>query len=230
MKSCVWSPQCGEFYPVVFAFNLYYFLPSSTWLWRAQKCAKLTARRRFGEGAWIRVQFNSWFSKIGATTAQSWKTPRDFWEYWNPISSFIRVKSLDVSKDHGMAEVGEDLWRATNSAPCSQQCQPEPGPRALCLPWVNKSSHTFCTWIVLWAGQESELETGKYSTSVWLIGWIWERNQQQEGRVKMFPESFEGGKRKKQKKELFSAIFFFSQFCRPPSSGRFSLLLKRSCL
>lgn len=46
-----------------------------------------------------------------------------------PIPS-NRAKSLDVSEHHGVAEVGEDPWRAANPALCCQQGQPEPAPRA----------------------------------------------------------------------------------------------------
>lgn len=49
----------------------------------------------------------------------------------SPILS-NRVKSGDVSEGHSVAEVGEDLRRAPNPAPCSQQGQPEPGP-SVCL-------------------------------------------------------------------------------------------------
>lgn len=205
-ESCLVSLQCGEFYLVAFAFDLYYFLPSSTWLWRAQKCAKLKARSRFGDGAWLRIQFNS-CTDFQRQEPQVLSPGKHHKAVGNtgippPIPS-NRAKSLDVSEHHGVAEVGEDPWRAANPALCCQQGQPEPAPRARRLPWVNKSSHTSGMWMLLWAEQELELRTGKYFTSVWLIGWIWERNQRQEGRVKMFPESFEGGGRGKKKKRTF---------------------------
>lgn len=65
----------------------------------------------------------------GATGAQSWKIPQDCWECWNPISTFIKqIKSLGVSKDHGMAEVGEDFWGAANPAPAPSRDSLDPGP------------------------------------------------------------------------------------------------------
>lgn len=122
--------------------------------------------------------------------------------------------------------LGEQLIQPFAASRVSQSLHPGPG---VCLGWIKARTHRAC-----------ECSFGLSRNWSWelvnishLFDWLDEYEKEtsdRKGEWKCFLNHLKVGGEEKKKKELFSAIFFFSQFCRPPSSGRFSLLLKRSCL
>lgn len=226
--SCVCSLQCGEFYLMVFVFNLYYFCHHPHDFEGHKSCRAESKEQVWG---WSLAQFNSCteFPRQEPQVLSPGKYHKAVGR--NPISRVIKQSKIPgcfPGSWHGWAGRGslESSW----SSPCCSRVSQslDPGPR-VCLGWMKAHTHP--------APEQSfglsRNVSWKLVNIIHLLDGLDECEKEtsnRKGEWKCFLNHLKVGGEKKKQQNFLVLFFSFSQFCRPPSSGRFSLLLKRSCL